>query len=489
MARIMSVEERSNEPENAELERKAKRHTTIMRIVAALFGVLAIVSITLGVLNATIWQPSRTVTAEATVSGSRYIVTDPDVLGLVDDDVNVKVEAKGADEICMAIASSKDAAGWLSGFKYTRLTGLDDWTTLSAVKQSAHGQQQTGPDDVAFKDSDMWRSVTCGATVKAKVRTSAVTDVALFDLGEDAKSADVTFTWTRTTLPDFSMPWYVGGGVLAVVGVLCATILAVPPHKRRRRVVESTPVGEEVTIGEALAGSLNSIKPSFAPKGGRRRRHAAGADGQSQPVVVDPSARNLVADAAETGASVGEETSVISPDELQAYFARLAQEVGAPDDGDASVPSAEEISAASDGTPNGDASVDQVSEDLGDAFVADDAQTPDGEAAADVFGEVTEAAAQDVSDETDDADDDATSDEPEDETDDAADDATSDEPADEDDGAADNEALERDAEETGADPEDVDEPSDETAHEATEEAGNETLDGEDDEPAEREGER
>ena len=459
MARIMSVEERSNEPENAELERKAKRHTTIMRIVAALFGVLAIVSITLGVLNATVWQPSRTVTAKATVSGSRYIVTDPDVLGLVDDDVNVKVEAKGTDEICMAVASSKDAAGWLSGFKYTRLTGLDDWTTLSAVKQSAHGQQQTGPDDVAFKDSDMWRSVTCGATVKAKVRTSAVTDVALFDLGESAKSADVTFTWTRTTLPDFSTPWYAGGGVLAVVGVLCATILAVPPHKRRRRVVESAPVGEEVTIGEAFAGSLNSIKPSFAPKGGRRRRHAAGADGQSQPVVVDPSARNLVADGAEAGASAGEETSVISPDELQAYFARLAQEVGAPDDGDASVPSAEdETSMASDGTPNDDASVDQVSEDLGDAFVADDAQTPDGEAAADVFGEAVEAAAQDASDEDDDA--------------------------------ADDEALERDAEETeDAEPEDADEPSDET----TEDAGDEASDGEDDEPAgeptEQEGER
>lgn len=111
--------------------------------------------------------------------------------------------------------------------------------------------------------------------------------------------------------------------------------------------------GGEVSIGEAVAGSLGGLKPSFAPKGRRRRRHAAGASNPpqpvgDQPVVVDPSARNLVADAAAGGAAgtsgasgvsggfdpAEEATSVISSDELQAYFARLAQEVGTGDAAD-----------------------------------------------------------------------------------------------------------------------------------------------------------
>ena len=53
--------------------------------------------------------------------------------------------------------------------------------------------------------------------------------------------------------------------------------------------------------------------------------------------MVDPGARNIVAEHANRNAggetaeheAEGETTSVISADELQAYFARLAQEVGA----------------------------------------------------------------------------------------------------------------------------------------------------------------
>ena len=73
----------------------------------------------------------------------------------------------------------------------------------------------------------------------------------------------------------------------------------------------------------------------------RRGRHAGAAEDESAqqqgaPTVVDPGARNIVAEhanrnagdeTAEHGAE-GETTSVISADELQAYFARLAQEVG-----------------------------------------------------------------------------------------------------------------------------------------------------------------
>lgn len=352
-----------------------RRRAIIMRgIVTPAIGLLAVAAVALGLLNATIWQPSRIITADAKVSGARYIVTDPNVLGLVDSDVRMDVDADGGGDVCIAAASSKDAAGWLAGAAYTRVTGMSDWTTLSseqvkggkddAADTSAGESGDTASDaadnadnaantasttdaaaDVAFKDSDMWSSVKCGKG-EASLKTTAAdaTDVAIVDLGKTT-TADLSLTWTRRTLPDYATPMYFIGGLLAVLAVLTATVFAMPPHKRRKRVVESEPVNveDEVSFGEAVAGSLG-IRPSYAPKtkrsGGRRRRHAPGADtgtmapvAAEAPVVVDPSARNLVADAeaanGESAPSVNDEaTSVISPDELQAYFARLAQEVG-----------------------------------------------------------------------------------------------------------------------------------------------------------------
>ena len=78
------------------------------------------------------------------------------------------------------------------------------------------------------------------------------------------------------------------------------------------------------------------------PTGRKRRRHAAHrrsskktvpAESAESPTIIDPASRNLVADqqSGEAGEIEAmpdtESTSVISPDELQAYFSRLAQEV------------------------------------------------------------------------------------------------------------------------------------------------------------------
>lgn len=335
-----------NEPS---AEKKARHHARLMRgVVTPILGLLAVASIGLGLMNATEWKPSRTITAQTQVSGSRYVVTDPGVSGLVDDDVKVNVSVGGAEKVCIASTSAKDATGWLSGETYTRVTGLQDWSTLSTVKATgdtsasadAAAEEQTGVD---FKDSDMWRAVTCDErNVETEINAKNSSDVLLIDLGKK-QNADVSLTWTRKTLPDFAMPFYFVGGLLAFGAVLTASVFAMPPHRRRNKRVVSGMAGqleeqeqqpiEEVSVKDAVAGSLSGLASAFKPRSRRSRRHAAVSDDEiAQPTVVDPSARNLVADAAgDTEAddeSVGEETSVISADELQAYFARLAQESG-----------------------------------------------------------------------------------------------------------------------------------------------------------------
>lgn len=335
-----------NEPS---AEKKARHHARLMRgVVTPILGLLAVASIGLGLMNATEWKPSRTITAQTQVSGSRYVVTDPGVSGLVDDDVKVNVSVDGAEKVCIASTSAKDATGWLSGETYTRVTGLQDWSTLSTerVAGSANASADAaaeGSTEVDFKDSDMWRAVTCGErNVETEINAKDSSDVLLIDLGKK-QNADVSLTWTRKTLPDFAMPFYFVGGLLAFGAVLTASVFAMPPHRRRNKRVVSGMAGqleeqeqqpiEEVSVKDAVAGSLSGLASAFKPRSRRSRRHAAVSDDEiAQPTVVDPSARNLVADAAgDTEAddeSVGEETSVISADELQAYFARLAQESG-----------------------------------------------------------------------------------------------------------------------------------------------------------------
>lgn len=421
-----------NEP-NA--EKKARRHAVLMRgVVTPILGLLAVAAIGLGIMNATEWKPSRTITAQTQVSGSRYVVTDPGVAGLVDSDVRVKVLSGGSGKVCVAAASAKDAAGWLSGERYVRLTGLDDWQTLGTEKAGSSSGQNAGTsqdgtvEGVDFKDSDMWHAVTCDMkSVEFESNVKNDSTVLLVDLGEK-QNADISFTWTRKTLPDFATPFYFVGGLLAVGAVLTASVFAMPPHRRRHRMVMGTagqldehtdqqaeePV-EEVSIREALTGSMSSLAAAFKPskRGGRRHAAAAGEDVE-QPTVIDPSARNLVADAAGAAAddddmSVGEETSVISADELQAYFARLAQE------SDESFGIAEDGDAADTGITDTDAA--DVADSAGE--VHDDSADADADADADAENEPVESADPVESDDTAESDESDNTDERDDPNDDS----------------------------------------------------------------------
>lgn len=351
--------ESTESAEDAETQKSERptRHAMIMRgVVTPIFGLLAVAAIVLGVLNATIWKPSSEITASANVTGSRYVVTDPGVLTLLDKNTTMTVKSSSSkDETCVALASTKDAAGWVASEKsYQRISGLTSWTELGVQKGEPTKNQSGSSDDaneVAFEDSDMWTSVKCGnGSVTLDSKDPAASTVAIMDLGSHKASATISMHWVRSEVPDFAMPFYLSGGLLAVIAVLCASVFAMPPHKRRKRMVEG--MASAVIEEEAPASIAVSGKPDGASRRNRRRhathRRSGRASSQSSqseatetPVIIDPSSRNLVADqqtGAESGAEPGlsagdnESTSVITPDELQAYFSRLAQEVNTGDD-------------------------------------------------------------------------------------------------------------------------------------------------------------
>lgn len=347
------------EQEQPQVKAGPTRHAKIMRgIVTPILGLLAVACIVLGVLNATMWKPSARITASSSVNGSRYVVTDPGVLFLIDKRVNITAKASDASaNVCIVIGSARDVAGWIAGTPYTRITGLSDWSALSTQKAAAQGTADQSDNQVAVQDSDMWTKTSCGnGTANLQIKGTATDDgtnaVALIDFG-DAKNATVSLDWTRQTLPDFAMPLYFAGGLFVILAILAASVFAMPPHKRRHRAAAAVAgVGSEQGDSEAVSTWVKNAETSASrnekasTSKRKRRRHASHRSGartqepdDQQPTIIDPAARNLVADqqanavpsdgGATTdtaGNSDGEATSVISADELQAYFARLAQE-------------------------------------------------------------------------------------------------------------------------------------------------------------------
>jgi hypothetical protein len=338
------------------------RHATIMRgVVAPIFGLLAVLFITLGALNATIWKPSREVSANTEFSGTRYVVTDPGVLNLLANSTRVTVknetpkgktssqsdpdaDAQPKAQMCVALGGAKDAVGWLAGQKYTRVTGLNGWKALS-------GKDATGPklatandsDAVAFKDSDMWTSVRCGdSSVSLSLNDVKSNQVMIIDMGEDAsakvsgaKSAqprvDVQMHWVRDHVPNNALPFFVAGGFCVVMTILSASVFAMMANesfkrkREQRRKMREEAKAEEVSISEAMTGSLNVLRKNLPYRGrnyrpSHKRQPSDGVDGKtdgttgtsddtsmasgaadenrgkSTPSIIDPTRRNLVAD-------------------------------------------------------------------------------------------------------------------------------------------------------------------------------------------------
>lgn len=322
------------EREESKAPSKPNRHAVIMRgVVTPVLGLIAVACIVLGVLNATIWRPSTEITARTEVSGTRYIITDPGVLGLVDDHVSMTVEEPDDEAtVCVATGSAKDVSGWLSGASYVRVTGMSEWTTLSTTEAASQGESSESDDDVSFGDSDMWTSVECGeGSATLSVTDEDSTQIAIVDLGEDDSTATVSMNWVRQTVPDFAMPLYFAGGMCAVMAVFTATVFAMPPRKRRKRVVEGVAPataaegdaagqtsGDDTGTVEAVQTTTGSMQPiaSVPPRSKRRRRHARHGGGRrsaaspeqtgfQEPVVVDPHARNMVADQLAGAGAVG----------------------------------------------------------------------------------------------------------------------------------------------------------------------------------------
>ena len=407
------------------MQRPTKRARFMRGVVAPIFGLLAALSIVLGVLNATVWKPSSIVSAHANVYGSRYIVTDPGVLNLVDYRVKISVAALNSRKpICVAVGLAKDVRGWTKGYSVQRITGLNNWNSLSTdvmnaddnarvdsaktddSKVSKNVSKDASKDaskDVDFKDSDLWTNATCqmglaklfvnaadfeqvgnaadlalkqesqeGLQAKNNVQSDAQNGaqsqtshqklsselqskiarrVLIIDLGKNSPEAFVELRWRRHNLPDFATPMYFVGALFILLCGLSASVFAMAPHRRRNKRLVASRTGlisvennsqEEVKFSEALAGTIAGI---FGSNKDKKSKHKVGSGAHARNGVHARTRTTKSQAAVDSSISVKsglnssptaalDETTVISKDDLQAYFARLASESGSDFKGD-----------------------------------------------------------------------------------------------------------------------------------------------------------
>ena len=310
--------------------KKQSRRIKIMRkIVAPIFAVCAFVLLAVGILNITVWKPSKNVSVSLKSVGTRYAFVDSHVLSLLDSSVSVTVSSENTGtEVCIASASRSDAQAWAKLSGYTSIDGLNSWDSLksSEVRSQDSSALQNA---VAFKDSDLWRTTAAAAQVTES----------------NAKSnAKITLQWQREQLPDYGTPLFFAAGIAAVLAILAATVFAMEVKHNQQK--------------KGFRALLHSDLGSRSAKGSGR--HSIGSVAES--IISDDEDSNnsnaqegAGSSSAEEQIPIGQVTGQYSVKDLHEYFVRFNEEN--PDAINAETLQTESGSAESDNNVAGDAKI------------------------------------------------------------------------------------------------------------------------------------
>jgi hypothetical protein len=306
----------------------------VQRFLATLLILAGLGGIGYGVATATVLRESDTVVATATPSGDgTMVVTEPGVLGLVDDQVTVRATVPEGQKVTLALGSDVDVLGWVGDDPYDSVTGLSSWEALSAVPGTglATGEEETdgeeaddapaekpstGPDP---SGSDMWISEVSGETTVRMRWTEEPGRVVLLaaGVGKNAEAPTLELTWPRPVNTPYLWPGVLGGGFALILGIFMAigarrgkksgsgkgrsqsaarTRRQPDADLPRRDAVfgvdgeQSSPSGHEPAAGfpPALGDPADGGTSVFPPAGPMRPGHGAPEQGAPEPIAPEP---------------------------------------------------------------------------------------------------------------------------------------------------------------------------------------------------------
>src|SRR5690606_2461320 len=220
-----------------------RRESVVQRFLAVLLIVAGLGGIGFGIATAPVLRESDTVVATATPSGDgTMVVTEPGVLGLVDDQVTVRATVPEGQKVTLALGTDVDVLGWVGEDPYDAVTGLSSWETLRVVpgtpatQDTGDGEEGDGSDEQADAPakpasgpdpagSDMWISEVSGETTVSMRWTEEPGRVVLLaaGVGKNAEAPTLELTWPRPSSTPYLWPGVLGGGLLLILGSFMAS--------------------------------------------------------------------------------------------------------------------------------------------------------------------------------------------------------------------------------------------------------------------------
>lgn len=306
----------------------------LQRILGAVLVIAGLAAIAFGVATATVLRESDSVVATARpVGDGTLVVTDPGVLDLVDPDVTVTASVPEGQEVTMVVGRDVDVLGWLEGDPYTRVTGLEDWDTLTTsevlpAEDSEESEESDAAEDseeeVELPDpagSDMWLTeLTAAEEVSLRwsdrpgpwVLLAAGTGPAPAEEGAEGEEASAEASPADAVAPTLELTWdrevgtpwlWPAVGVGALLLLLGIGLLLLGRKKRKRsgrgrrttdpaagaeaspQAAESAPAAESPEAPASSASPFGSTSPAAT-----RWAAPAGGGGWPAPIgAADPS--------------------------------------------------------------------------------------------------------------------------------------------------------------------------------------------------------
>lgn len=182
--------------------------------IALLVAGLVIAAIGIG--TATIFKPSSTVVASMEDPTTPYVLIEPGVLPLVSETVTLTATASSEDlPVVIASAPASDVDAWVGDAPVTRVTGLENWSTLATEVVEGDPAAVANPGG-----SDLWRSEVDGTGEIVQDIVSAPHMISMLVATDGTQNAPtLTLKWTVTRGAPLFIPLLILGVLMSIAGV------------------------------------------------------------------------------------------------------------------------------------------------------------------------------------------------------------------------------------------------------------------------------
>ncbi|KGM13785.1 hypothetical protein N869_10170, partial [Cellulomonas bogoriensis 69B4 = DSM 16987] len=220
---------------------------------------LGLVAAGLAVASATAWRPADSLVASAQ-SGATLVMTEPGVLDVAAQQVTLRAQGQG-EALVVALGRTEDVEAWIGDDAHTRVTGLQDASTLATRDVAA---RQPEPDDEAGDEdaeeqaeedgeegteeeavepppdprgSDLWVTeiVGDGSVDLEWAAEQGRWSVLVATVGEGAEPATLTLTWPQEVRTPWLGPGVAVGIALVLAGALWWVLILREGRPRARR--------------------------------------------------------------------------------------------------------------------------------------------------------------------------------------------------------------------------------------------------------------